>query len=162
MAWPRRSSVRSPAAAIKISGALRFTWTARRRTRLSVAVAGDYNGNGVVDAAHYVIWRNSLGSIGTAHRGGWEQQRFGRCRRFRYVAKRFWASGRQWRLPKSHNPTTYAPTCGRTSTSNPATSSITPTISMKVCAVILASAERQALDTCPRWSRGRRTYPRLR
>lgn len=33
---------------------------------LSIALAGDYNGNGVVDAADYVLWRDTLGLIGTA------------------------------------------------------------------------------------------------
>jgi hypothetical protein len=31
----------------------------------SLAVAGDYNHNGVVDAADYVVWRDSLGSTGS-------------------------------------------------------------------------------------------------
>jgi hypothetical protein len=31
----------------------------------SIALAGDYNHNGVVDAADYVVWRNSLGTSGT-------------------------------------------------------------------------------------------------
>ena len=31
---------------------------------LRVAVAGDYNLNGVVDAADYVVWRKTLGQIG--------------------------------------------------------------------------------------------------
>jgi T5SS/PEP-CTERM-associated repeat protein len=31
---------------------------------LRVAVAGDYNFNGVVDAGDYVVWRNTLGQIG--------------------------------------------------------------------------------------------------
>jgi hypothetical protein len=30
---------------------------------LQTAVAGDYNGNGVVDAADYTVWRDTLGSI---------------------------------------------------------------------------------------------------
>jgi hypothetical protein len=29
---------------------------------LSVAVLGDYNGNGIVDAADYTVWRDTLGS----------------------------------------------------------------------------------------------------
>jgi PEP-CTERM motif len=33
------------------------------------AVAGDYNGNGVVDAADYVLWRNTLGQSVTAGTG---------------------------------------------------------------------------------------------
>jgi hypothetical protein len=33
---------------------------------LSVGLAGDYNLNGVVDSADYVVWRNMLGQIGTA------------------------------------------------------------------------------------------------
>lgn len=33
---------------------------------LKVGLAGDYNLNGVVDAADYVVWRNSLGQVGTA------------------------------------------------------------------------------------------------
>jgi autotransporter-associated beta strand protein len=32
---------------------------------LSVALAGDYNGNGVVDTADYTVWRDSLGQMGT-------------------------------------------------------------------------------------------------
>jgi hypothetical protein len=31
---------------------------------LRVAVAGDYNFNGVVDAADYVVWRKTLGQVG--------------------------------------------------------------------------------------------------
>jgi hypothetical protein len=30
--------------------------------RFGVSVAGDYNGNGIVDAADYTVWRNTLGS----------------------------------------------------------------------------------------------------
>jgi hypothetical protein len=33
---------------------------------LSITVAGDYNGNGVVDAADYVLWRDTLGTTGIA------------------------------------------------------------------------------------------------
>jgi hypothetical protein len=32
---------------------------------LSVRLAGDYNGNGIVDAADYTVWRDSLGQTGT-------------------------------------------------------------------------------------------------
>jgi hypothetical protein len=32
-------------------------------TALTELLAGDYNGNGVVDAADYVVWRDTLGSI---------------------------------------------------------------------------------------------------
>ena len=31
---------------------------------LSVQIVGDYNGNGIVDAADYSVWRDSLGSGG--------------------------------------------------------------------------------------------------
>jgi hypothetical protein len=31
----------------------------------TVAVAGDYNGNGIVDAADYVVWRETEGATGT-------------------------------------------------------------------------------------------------
>ena len=33
------------------------------------AVAGDYNGNGVVDAADYVVWRDSLGGTSLTNEG---------------------------------------------------------------------------------------------
>ncbi len=33
-------------------------------TMSALAVAGDYNKNGVVDAADYVVWRNSMGAMG--------------------------------------------------------------------------------------------------
>ncbi len=33
---------------------------------LSITVAGDYNGNGVVDEADYVLWRDTLGATGIA------------------------------------------------------------------------------------------------
>jgi hypothetical protein len=32
---------------------------------LTFALTGDYNGNGVVDAADYTVWRNSLGQMGS-------------------------------------------------------------------------------------------------
>ncbi len=32
---------------------------------LNVALAGDYNQNGIVDAADYAVWRNTLGDVGT-------------------------------------------------------------------------------------------------
>jgi hypothetical protein len=32
---------------------------------LSVNIAGDYNSNGIVDAADYVVWRKGLGTIYT-------------------------------------------------------------------------------------------------
>jgi hypothetical protein len=32
---------------------------------VSAAVPGDYNGNGIVDAADYVIWRNTMGQEGS-------------------------------------------------------------------------------------------------
>jgi hypothetical protein len=35
-----------------------------------VAVAGDYNGNGIVDAADYTIWRNTLGSTSDLRANG--------------------------------------------------------------------------------------------
>ncbi len=38
-------------------------------TPSATAVAGDYNGNGVVDAADYVLWRNTLGQSVTAGTG---------------------------------------------------------------------------------------------
>ena len=31
---------------------------------VAVTLAGDYNRNGVVDAADYTVWRNTLGQIG--------------------------------------------------------------------------------------------------
>jgi hypothetical protein len=31
---------------------------------ISVQIIGDYNGNGVVDAADYVVWRDTLGQTG--------------------------------------------------------------------------------------------------
>jgi hypothetical protein len=31
---------------------------------LRVAIAGDYNFNGVVDASDYIVWRKTLGQIG--------------------------------------------------------------------------------------------------
>jgi hypothetical protein len=36
----------------------------------SVGVAGDYNGNGTVDAADYVVWRNSVGPGSLPNEGG--------------------------------------------------------------------------------------------
>jgi fibronectin-binding autotransporter adhesin len=33
---------------------------------LSIAIAGDYNGNGVVDAADYILWHKTLGATGAA------------------------------------------------------------------------------------------------
>ncbi len=44
------------------------TWSALRLTQVAPIslppVAGDYNGNRVVDAADYVVWRNTLGQTG--------------------------------------------------------------------------------------------------
>ena len=39
-------------------------------TARGAAVAGDYNGNGVVDAADYIIWRKTLGSTTDLHANG--------------------------------------------------------------------------------------------
>ena len=39
--------------------------TFRPRSSHPSRVAGDYNQNGVVDAADYVVWRDSLGTSGT-------------------------------------------------------------------------------------------------
>ena len=33
---------------------------------LSIALAGDYDGDGIVDAADYVVWRNNLGQFGSS------------------------------------------------------------------------------------------------
>ena len=32
---------------------------------VAVGLAGDYNHDGIVDAADYIVWRNTLGQIGT-------------------------------------------------------------------------------------------------
>ena len=32
---------------------------------LGITIAGDYNGNGIVDAADYTVWRDTLGQMGT-------------------------------------------------------------------------------------------------
>ena len=45
------------------------TWSALRLTQVAPItpppITGDYNGNGVVDAADYVVWRNTLGQTGS-------------------------------------------------------------------------------------------------
>ena len=33
---------------------------------LLVTIVGDYNHNGIVDAADYTVWRDTLGQTGTA------------------------------------------------------------------------------------------------
>ena len=49
---------------------------------LALPVEGDYNGNGVVDAADYVVWRKSMGNaVATAGMGGAAgDDRLGRAR----------------------------------------------------------------------------------
>jgi hypothetical protein len=37
--------------------------------QISVLLAGDYNGNGIVDAADYVVWRHSLGQVVAQYTG---------------------------------------------------------------------------------------------
>ena len=45
------------------------SWSAIRLTQVGATtgppIEGDYNGNGVVDAADYVVWRNTLGQMGS-------------------------------------------------------------------------------------------------
>jgi hypothetical protein len=45
------------------------SWSAIRLTQVGATtgppIEGDYNGNGVVDAADYVVWRNTLGQTGS-------------------------------------------------------------------------------------------------
>ena len=54
-----------------------------------VTLPGDYDGNGVVDAADYDVWRMNFASHGVAG-GGWER-RSGRQRgRLRGVARQLW------------------------------------------------------------------------
>lgn len=45
---------------IDVSGAI----LARDTFTITVPLAGDYNSDGVVDAADYTVWRNSVGSVG--------------------------------------------------------------------------------------------------
>ena len=50
-------------------------------------VAGDYNNNGVVDAADYVVWRNA-GASDTLHQRS--DARYSRRHRLRHLEGEFW------------------------------------------------------------------------
>ncbi len=51
--------------ALAPGGGLLISDTANQRIRyITVGLAGDYNHNGVVDAADYTVWRNTLGQVG--------------------------------------------------------------------------------------------------
>ena len=56
---PNGTSQQLTSAQISTARSSRFART------FTVQIAGDYNGNGVVDAADYVTWRNSLAQTGT-------------------------------------------------------------------------------------------------
>jgi hypothetical protein len=54
----------------KAAGGRGLTWQVHYNSgdvtlELTYALTGDYNGNGVVDAADYTVWRNSLGQMGS-------------------------------------------------------------------------------------------------
>jgi len=54
----------------KAAGGRGLTWQVHYNPgdvtlELTYALTGDYNGNGIVDAADYTVWRNSLGQMGS-------------------------------------------------------------------------------------------------
>ena len=71
-----------------------------------VGIPGDYNLNGIVDAADYAVWRNTLGQSGRWPPRRRQRQRPNRHRRLRCMACSLRANSqcRQWRRGKHDRP----------------------------------------------------------